>query len=94
MSKRGSVWFCMIVIIVVMFYRITPMVAEQDSVYRTYAPLIEVDALIHRAYVSPIRRMGLVDGAIRGMLFELDRYSGYVPADEMPSAVLARPTSE
>ena len=85
MSKRGSVWFCMIVIIVVMFYGLTPMVAEQDSVYRTYAPLIEVDALIHREYVAPIRRMGLVDGAIRGMLFELDRYSGYVSADEMPS---------
>lgn len=85
MSKRGTVWFCMIVIIVVMFYGLTPMVAEQDSVYRTYAPLIEVDALIHRQYVSPIRRMGLVDGAIRGMLFELDRYSGYVAADEMSS---------
>lgn len=85
MSKRGTVWFCMIVIIVVMFYGLTPMVAEQDSVYRTYAPLIEVDALIHRQFVWPIRRMGLVDGAIRGMLFELDRYSGYVSADEMPS---------
>ncbi len=85
LSQRNIVWICVVVIMATMFYGLTPMVAEQDSVYRTYAPLVEIDALIRREYVSNDRGRGLVDGAIRGMLFELDRYSGYVSPDEMPA---------
>lgn len=85
MSGRPTVWICLVVILAAMFYGLTPMVAEQDSVYRTYAPLIEVDSLVHRHYLRPLRDAILVDGAIRGMLSELDRYSGYVAPDEMES---------
>ncbi len=83
MTGRNAIWVCIVVIIATMFYRITPMVAEQDSVYRTYAPLVEVDALIQRWYVQPPRDRRLLDGAIRGMLRDLDPYSGYVSPDEM-----------
>ncbi|NOT01099.1 MAG: S41 family peptidase [Phycisphaerales bacterium] len=85
MSRRPSVWICLVLIIAAMFYGLTPMAAEQDSVYRTYAPLIEVDTLVHRHYVRPLRDGTLVDGAIRGMLSELDPYSGYVASHEMES---------
>ena len=85
MSKRSTVWLCIVVIIATMFYGLTPMIAEQDSVYRTYAPLIEVDALIQREFVHPLRGSRLVDGAIRGMMLELDPYSGYVAPGEMPA---------
>lgn len=83
MSGRSLVWLCIMVTIATMFYKLGPMVAEQDSVYRTYAPLVEVDALIQRQFVQPVRGRRLIDGAIRGMMLQLDRYSGYVSPDEM-----------
>ncbi len=83
MLKRGVIWVGMVVVIGVMFYGLTPMIAAQDSMYRTYAPLIEVDALVRREYMRPTRSRALVDGAIRGMLRALDPYSGYVAPHEM-----------
>jgi len=59
------------------------MAAEQDSVLRTYAPLVEADALIRQRFVEPINDDRLVDGAIRGIMLKLDPYSGYISPDEL-----------
>ena len=83
MLKRGVMWVGVVAAIGAMFYGLTPKIAAQDSLYRTYAPLIEVNALVRREFVHPVRARGLVDGAIRGMLRELDPYSGYVAEHEM-----------
>lgn len=83
MSGRNTFWFCIIVVIATMFYRLSPMIAEQDTVYRTYAPLVEVDALIQRRYVEPAPGRELVEGAIRGMMLQLDPYSGYIGPDRL-----------
>lgn len=73
----------MIVALTTVFYRLPPIAAEQDSVYRTYAPLVEVDALIRRDYVIPVEGDRLTDGAIRGLLLKLDRYSAYVSPEDL-----------
>lgn len=83
MSTRGFIGLFMIVALTTVFYRLPPIVAEQDSVYRTYAPLVEVDALIRREYVTPVVGDRLTDGAIRGLLLDLDRYSSYVNPTEL-----------
>jgi len=83
MSKRNLIWLAVIGVISFGFYRIALLASQQDSIYRTYAPLVEVDALIHQKYVEPIEDDRLVDGAIRGMMLELDPYSGYIAPDEL-----------
>ncbi len=83
MTGRNTIWLCILVIITTMFYRLSPMIAEQDTVYRTYAPLVEVDALIKRHFVEQSPDRKLVDGAIRGMMLQLDPYSGYITPERM-----------
>jgi carboxyl-terminal processing protease len=72
-----------IVIIMALFYGLTLRNAQQDSVYRTYAPLVEVDALIRHNYIGHVDPAALIDGAIRGALLELDPYSRYIAPDEL-----------
>ncbi len=83
MSKRNIIWLAAIVVIVLAFYRLAPMAAEQDSVHRAYAPLVEADALIRQRFVETIDDQRLIDGAIRGMMLKLDPYSGYIAPDEL-----------
>jgi carboxyl-terminal processing protease len=71
-----------IVAIVAAFYWLTPRVAQQDAVVRTYAPLVEVEAAIQQHFVEPVEEQELVDGAIRGMMLQLDPYSRYIPPEE------------
>lgn len=85
MSRRNLVWIAVIIAITFMFYHLPRMAAEQDSVRRSYGPLVEVDSLIRRNYVEPITDQRLVQGAIRGMMRQLDPYSGYIGPEEMES---------
>ncbi|MEE9293374.1 MAG: S41 family peptidase [Phycisphaerae bacterium] len=83
MSQRNVVCLAIVVTIAILFYLLTPMVAEQDSVYRTFAPLVEVDAIVKRNFVFPLQGRRLVDGAIRGLMLDLDPYSGYIAPEQM-----------
>lgn len=85
MHKHGLTWLIVFVIVVAMFLRLPPMAAKQDSVLNTYRALVEVDALAKEYFVEPIQDDRLVHGAIRGMLFQLDPYSGYLDPDELAS---------
>ena len=85
MAKRNLIWLAVITVIVLGLYWLAPLTAEQDSIYRTYAPLVEVDALVRQKFVESIEDDGLVDGAIRGMMLKLDPYSGYIAPDELPA---------
>lgn len=66
-----------------MFLRLPQMAARQDAVVNTYGALVEVDALARQQYVEVLDGQRLVEGAIRGMLRELDPYSGYIAPDEL-----------
>lgn len=78
MSHRGLVWLSIMVVIGTMLWQLPQFMSRQDSVYQTYAPLVEVDAYIRKQYVEPVRSARLLEGAIRGMMLELDPYSGYL----------------
>lgn len=82
---RNLVWLAAGVAIVLTLYRLAPMAAQQDSVYRTYGPLVEVDALVRQKFVEAVDDRRLVDGAIRGLMLTLDPYSGYIPPDDLPA---------
>ncbi|MBI1825213.1 MAG: PDZ domain-containing protein [Planctomycetes bacterium] len=85
MHKHGLVWVVLFSVMALMFLQLPPMAAKQDSVLHTYASLVEVDALARQQYVDTIDDNRLVDGAIRGMMRELDPYSGYLSTKELPS---------
>jgi len=85
MSRRNLIWIAVILAIALLFYHLPRMAAEPDSVERSYGPLLEVDALIHQKYVEPVTDERLVEGAIRGMMRQLDPYSGYIGPAEMES---------
>ncbi|MCP4251140.1 MAG: S41 family peptidase [bacterium] len=85
MSKRNAIWLAVVAVVAFGFYRLALLASQQDTVYRTFAPLVEVDALVHQKFVDPIEDQRLVDGAIRGMMLKLDPYSGYIPPDQLSS---------
>jgi len=66
-----------------MFLRLPQMAATQDAVVNTYGALVEVDALAKQQYVESIEGDRLVEGAIRGMMRQLDPYSGYIAPHEL-----------
>lgn len=72
-------------VIALMFLKLPPMAAQQDSVINTYSALVEVDALARQQFVDPVAGDRLVEGAIRGMMLQLDPYSGYISPDELPA---------
>jgi len=85
MYRHNLIWVAIFGVIVLMFLRLPPMAAKQDAVVNTYSALVEVDALAKQQFVDPITDDRLVDGAIRGMMFQLDPYSGYIAPQELPA---------
>jgi len=83
MHKHSVTWLSLFVIVAVMFLQLPPLVARQDSVLNTYRALVEVDALARQNYIDAIEDDRLVHGAIRGMMFQLDPYSGYLAPEEL-----------
>lgn len=72
-----------LVLVVAMLLHLPPKIARQDVVWKTYRALVEVDALARQHFIEPIAEPRLVDGAIRGMMLQLDPYSGYLSPAEL-----------
>ncbi len=83
--RHGLVWLAVFCVIAMMFLRLPHIAARQDAVLTTYSALVEVDALARQEFVEAIHDDRLVDGAIRGMMLQLDPYSGYISPKELPA---------
>jgi carboxyl-terminal processing protease len=59
--------------------RATP---QRESPYEMLEQLGRVLALIENEYVEPVDRTRLIEGAIKGMVAELDPHSGYLPPQD------------
>jgi carboxyl-terminal processing protease len=59
-----------------------PQSARGDAPYSAVEQLGRVLVQVENEYVDPVDRSKLVDGAIKGMVAELDPHSSYMPADE------------
>jgi carboxyl-terminal processing protease len=60
----------------------TPHAARGDSPFAAVEQLGRVLVEVENEYVDPVDRAKLVDGAIKGMVAELDPHSSYMPPDE------------
>ena len=83
MSKHAITWTVIFGVITLMFLKLPQMAATQDVVVNTYGALVEVDALARQKFVEPVESDRLVEGAIRGMMRQLDPYSGYIAPHEL-----------
>jgi len=61
-----------------MFCGLAPRAAWHDALIGQYRPLLEADALIRENYVTTTTDSRLVQGALRGVMGELDPYSSYL----------------
>jgi carboxyl-terminal processing protease len=62
-----------------------PRSAHGDTPYAAVEQLGRVLVEVENEYVDPVDRAKLVDGAIKGMVAELDPHSSYMPAEEFQS---------
>ena len=85
MYRNTLTWLIIFCVIAMMFLQLPQMAAKQDAVFYTYGALVEVDALARKEYVEPITDDRLVEGAIRGMMLQLDPYSAYISPRELPT---------
>jgi carboxyl-terminal processing protease len=56
--------------------------SEWDNPYFPFEQLGRVLAWVENEYVDPVERKRLVEGAIKGMVAELDPHSSYLPAED------------
>ncbi len=82
-SKQSWAWVVMFGLIAVMLMRLPPMAAEQDTVFGAFRALVEVDAIARQQFVEPIKDNHFVEGALRGMMYRLDPYSGFLNKAEL-----------
>lgn len=82
MPNRNVAWMLVLVLIALMFWRLPPIIAQRDSIYNTFSPLVVVRNQIQRHYVESVNDQVLLEGAIQGMMSRLDRFSAYIPPSE------------
>ena len=58
--------------------------AAEDDYYELQKLLVDTLDQVERNYVKDISRRQLVEAAIKGVLRELDPYSGYIGPKDMP----------
>lgn len=83
MLRHTLVWVAIFAVIALLFLRVPQTLVREDTVTHTFAPLVEVNAVVRQQFVEPIHDDRLVDGAIRGMMYKLDPYSRYIAPDEL-----------
>lgn len=60
--------------------RVSSAATERDSPYHVLDQMSRVLVLVENEYVEPVERERLLQGAIKGMVSELDPHSAYLPA--------------
>src|ERR1700729_3173953 len=60
----------------------SPRTALGDTPYAAVEQLGRVLVQVENEYVDPVDRTKLIDGAIKGMVAELDPHSSYMPPEE------------
>jgi carboxyl-terminal processing protease len=83
MSKRNLVWILAVILLILLFWQMPDTVQRQESLYEAFAPLADVRAKIKKNYVENVEDDGLLNGAIQGMVQQLDPFSRYIPPSDM-----------
>ena len=82
MPKRNLVWILAVILLLLLFWKWPDTVQEQKDFYTVFAPLAQIRAQIKRSYVEKVEDEKLLEGAIQGMVQQLDPYCKYIPPDQ------------
>jgi carboxyl-terminal processing protease len=80
MKREKIAWTTSVVLLVVLAFQIPGTLAQRDDDYAFVRTLVDIHRRVVDNYVDPVDESRLNQGAIDGMLEQLDPYSVYVPA--------------
>ena len=79
MNREKLAWTVSILLIALLVFQIPGTLAQRDDDYAYIDTLVQIHRQIVNNYVEPVDEAKLHQGAIDGMLDQLDPYSVYVP---------------
>jgi carboxyl-terminal processing protease len=79
MNRERTAWSVSVVAIAVLAFQLPGGLAHRDDDYAWVRTLVDVHRQVANGYVEPVDEEKLRQGAITGMLGELDPFTNYVP---------------
>ncbi len=79
MNREKFAWMLSLVLITVLAFSLPGSFAQRDDDYSFVRTLVDIHRQIAANYVEPVNEAKLREGAIEGMMSELDPFSVYVP---------------
>src|SRR6187549_1601518 len=79
MNREKFAWIVSMVLVVILALQIPGSLASRDDDYTFVRTLVDIHRQVATNYVEPVEEDKLREGAIDGMLGQLDPFSIYVP---------------
>jgi carboxyl-terminal processing protease len=79
MNREKFAWTASILLLVILAFQIPGTLAQRDDDYAFVRTLVDIHRRVADNYVDPVDESKLNQGAIDGMLGQLDPYSVFVP---------------
>src|SRR5438128_513807 len=79
MNREKFAWMVSVVLIAMLAFQLPGTLAQRDDDYTFVRTLVDIHRQVAVNYVDPVDENKLREGAIEGMLNELDPFSVYVP---------------
>src|ERR1700722_2515483 len=79
MNRERMAWLVSIALLAMLAFQLPGSLAQRDDDYAFVRTLVEIHRQVAANYVEPVDEDKLREGAIDGMLEQLDPYSVYVP---------------
>src|SRR5437763_7068000 len=79
MNRERLAWMVSLVLVTLLAFQLPGSLAQRDDDYSFVRTLVDIHRRVAANYVDPIDESKLRQGAIDGMLGELDPFSVYVP---------------
>src|SRR2546421_9471809 len=79
MNRERLAWTISVVLMALLAFQLPGTMAQRDDDYAFVRTLIDIHRQVANNYVDPVDEAKLREGAIDGMLGQLDPFSVYVP---------------
>ena len=79
MNREKLAWMVSVVLLALLAFQLPGSLAQRDDDYSFVRTLVDIHRQVANSYVEPVDETKLREGAIEGMLGELDPFTMYVP---------------
>ncbi|HEY8668852.1 MAG TPA: S41 family peptidase [Tepidisphaeraceae bacterium] len=80
MNREKTAWLVSVVLLALLAFNLQGSMAQRDDDYSFVRTLVDIHRQVANNYVEPVDEQKLREGAIDGMLGQLDPFSVYIPA--------------